>query len=147
MTTTATATAARARDVTKIYGHGQAAVTALGGVDLDIPAGSFTAVMGPSGSGKSTLMHCMASLDQVTSGRIWIGDTEIGSLHERQLTRLRRDRIGFVFQAFNLLPVLSAAGNITLPLDIAGRCRSRSRSPTVSITVSIQSWSAASSSG
>src|SRR5215469_7551352 len=89
MTTTATTTAARARDVTKIYGHGQAAVTALGGVDLDIPAGSFTAVIGPSGSGKSTLMHCMASLDQVTSGRIWIGDTEIGSLHERQLTRLR----------------------------------------------------------
>jgi putative ABC transport system ATP-binding protein len=121
MTTMATAAAARARDVTKVYGQGQAAVTALGGVDLDVPAGSFTAVMGPSGSGKSTLMHCMAGLDQVTSGRMWIGDTEIGSLHERQLTRLRRDRIGFVFQAFNLLPVLSAADNITLPLDIAGR--------------------------
>jgi putative ABC transport system ATP-binding protein len=120
-TATAAATAARAREVTKVYGQGQAAVTALGGVDLDIPAGSFTAVMGPSGSGKSTLMHCMAGLDQVTSGRIWIGDTEIGSLRERQLTRLRRDRIGFVFQAFNLLPVLSAADNITLPLDIAGR--------------------------
>jgi putative ABC transport system ATP-binding protein len=121
MTESATATAARARDITKIYGHGQAAVTALGGVSLDIPAGSFTAVMGPSGSGKSTLMHCMAGLDTVTSGRLWIGDTEIGGLRERQLTRLRRDQIGFVFQAFNLLPVLTAAGNITLPLDIAGR--------------------------
>jgi putative ABC transport system ATP-binding protein len=124
-TTTATATAARARDVTKIYGRGSAAVTALGGVSLDIPAGSFTAVMGPSGSGKSTLMHCMSGLDTVTSGRLWIGDTEIGGLRERQLTRLRRDRIGFVFQAFNLLPVLTAAENITLPLDIAGRAADR----------------------
>jgi putative ABC transport system ATP-binding protein len=113
--------AARARDVTRIYGHGQAAVTALDAVNLDIPAASFTAVMGPSGSGKSTLLHCMAGLDAVTSGRIWIGETEISGLRERQLTRLRRDRIGFVFQAYNLLPVLSAAANITLPLDIAGR--------------------------
>ena len=113
--------AARARGVTKVYGQGAAAVTALGGIDVDIPAGSFTAVMGPSGSGKSTLMHCLAGLDMVTSGRIWIGDTEVSGLRERQLTRLRRDRIGFVFQAFNLLPVLSAAENITLPLDIAGR--------------------------
>jgi putative ABC transport system ATP-binding protein len=113
--------AARARDVTKVYGHGPAAVTALDQVSLDIPAGSFTAVMGPSGSGKSTLMHCMAGLDTVTSGRLWIGDTEITRLRERQLTRLRRDRVGFVFQAYNLLPVLSAAANITLPLDIAGR--------------------------
>jgi putative ABC transport system ATP-binding protein len=125
MTTTAieetTQAAARARDVTKIYGQGQAAVTALDAVSLDIPAGSFTAVMGPSGSGKSTLMHCMAGLDSVTSGQLWIGDTEIGGLRERQLTRLRRDRIGFVFQAYNLLPVLSASANITLPLDIAGR--------------------------
>ena len=137
MTTTATATAARARDVTKVYGQSQAAVTALGGVDLDIPAGSFTAVMGPSGSGKSTLMHCMAGLDQVTSGRIWIGDTEIGSLRERQLTRLRRDRIGFVFQAFNLLPVLSAADNITLPLDIAGRTADQAWLSTVISTVGL----------
>jgi putative ABC transport system ATP-binding protein len=113
--------AARAREVTRIYGHGTAAVTALDRASLDIPAGSFTAVMGPSGSGKSTLMHCLAGLDAVTSGRIWIGDTEIAGLGERQLTRLRRDRIGFVFQAYNLLPVLSAAENITLPLDIAGR--------------------------
>src|SRR5215469_10120414 len=113
--------AARAREVTKIYGHGPAAVTALDAVSLDIPAGSFTAVMGPSGSGKSTLMHCMAGLDRVTSGQLWIGETEISGLRERQLTRLRRDRVGFVFQAYNLLPVLSAAANITLPLDIAGR--------------------------
>jgi putative ABC transport system ATP-binding protein len=120
MTTTATA-AARARDVTKVYGRGQAAVTALDAVSLDIPAGSFTAVMGPSGSGKSTLMHCMAGLDAVTSGQLWIGETEIGGMRDRQLTQLRRDRIGFVFQAFNLLPVLSAEANITLPLDIAGR--------------------------
>ena len=121
MIATATAAAARAREVTKVYGQGQAAVTALDRVSLDIPAGSFTAVMGPSGSGKSTLMHCMAGLDPVTSGRLWIGETEIGEMRERQLTRLRRDRIGFVFQAYNLLPVLSAAANITLPLDIAGR--------------------------
>jgi len=117
----ATTVAARARGVTKTYGDGQAAVTAVDGVDLDIPAGSFTAVMGPSGSGKSTLMHCMAGLDTVTSGRLWIGETEIARLRERQLTRLRRDRIGFVFQAYNLLPALNAAANITLPLDIAGR--------------------------
>jgi putative ABC transport system ATP-binding protein len=100
---------ARARAVTKIYGHGPAAVTALDAVSLDIAAGSFIAVMGPSGSGKSTLMHCMAGLDAVTSGRIWIGDTELSPLRERQLTRLRRDRVGFVFQAYNLLPVLTAA--------------------------------------
>jgi putative ABC transport system ATP-binding protein len=118
---TAIEAAARAREITKVYGHGQAAVTALDRVSLDIPAGSFTAVMGPSGSGKSTLMHCMAGLDSVTSGRLWIGETEIVGMRERQLTRLRRDRIGFVFQAYNLLPVLSAEANITLPLDIAGR--------------------------
>jgi putative ABC transport system ATP-binding protein len=116
---------ARARDVTKIYGQGPAAVTALDAVSLDVPAGSFIAVIGPSGSGKSTLMHCLAGLDAVTSGRIWIGDTELSGLRERQLTRLRRDRVGFVFQAYNLLPVLSAAENITLPLDIAGRAATR----------------------
>jgi putative ABC transport system ATP-binding protein len=115
------APAARVRDLTKVYGRGDAAVTALGGVSIDIPAGSFTAVMGPSGSGKSTLMHCMAGLDSVSGGQVWIGSQEIGGLPERQLTRLRRDRIGFVFQAYNLLPVLSAVDNITLPLDIAGR--------------------------
>ena len=113
--------AARTEELVKRYGSGQAAVTALDGVSMEMPRGSFTAVMGPSGSGKSTLMQCMAGLDSIDSGRAWIGDQEITSLPDRQLTRLRRDRIGFVFQAFNLLPVLSAAGNITLPLDIAGR--------------------------
>jgi putative ABC transport system ATP-binding protein len=130
--------AARARELTKIYGQGQAAVTALDHVSLDIPAGSFTAVMGPSGSGKSTLMHCMAGLDSISTGQLWIGETEIGRLHERQLTRLRRDRIGFVFQAFNLLPVLSAAGNITLPLDIAGRDADRDWMDTVIDTVGLR---------
>jgi putative ABC transport system ATP-binding protein len=132
-----TETAARARDITKIYGQGQAAVTALGGVNMDIPAGSFTAVMGPSGSGKSTLMHCMAGLDSVTSGQLWIGATEIAGLRERQLARLRRDRIGFVFQAFNLLPVLTAADNITLPLDIAGRTADQAWLSTVISTVGL----------
>jgi putative ABC transport system ATP-binding protein len=121
MTSTTTALAARAEELTKTYGSGQAAVTALGGVSLEILAGTFTSVMGPSGSGKSTLMHCMAGLDSVTSGQAWIGDQEISGMPDRLLTRLRRDRVGFVFQGFNLLPVLSAADNITLPLDIAGR--------------------------
>ena len=129
--------AARAREVTRIYGRGPAAVTALDAVSLDIPAGSFIAVMGPSGSGKSTLMHCMAGLDAVTSGRIWIGDIELSGLRERQLTRLRRDRVGFVFQAYNLLPVLTAAENITLPLDIAGRAADPQWLATVTGTVGL----------
>jgi len=119
--TDAARAAARVEDLVKRYGSGQATVTALDGVSMQVPQGSFSAVMGPSGSGKSTLMQCMAGLDSVDSGRAWIGDQEITALPDRQLTRLRRDRIGFVFQSFNLLPVLSAAGNITLPLDIAGR--------------------------
>jgi len=131
------APAARAREVTRIYGRGPAAVTALDGVSLDIPAGSFTGVMGPSGSGKSTLMHCMAGLDAVTSGRIWIGGTELSGLRERQLTGLRRDRVGFVFQAYNLLPVLTAAANITLPLDIAGRAADPQWLATVTGTVGL----------
>ncbi len=121
MTLATAALAARAAGLTKTYGSGPAQVTALAGVSVQVPAGSFTAVMGPSGSGKSTLMHCMAGLDSVSGGRVWIGEQEISALPERRLTRLRRDRIGFVFQAFNLLPVLAAAENITLPLDIAGR--------------------------
>jgi len=121
MISSVSAPAARAEDLVKRYGVGQATVTALDGVSIDIPAGSFTAVMGPSGSGKSTLLHCLAGLDTADSGRIWIGAEELSSMSDRQLTRLRRDRVGFVFQAFNLLPVLSAASNITLPLDIAGR--------------------------
>ncbi|MFD5566022.1 ABC transporter ATP-binding protein [Kitasatospora griseola] len=113
--------AARARQVTKAYGTGETRVTALNAVDVDIERGRFTAIMGPSGSGKSTLMHCLAGLDSVSEGRIWIGDTEVTGLKDKQLTRLRRDKIGFIFQAFNLLPTLNALENITLPMDIAGR--------------------------
>jgi putative ABC transport system ATP-binding protein len=104
----------------KVYGDGETAVHALREVDLDIGAGRFLAVMGPSGSGKSTLMHCLAGLDTLTSGEIHLGDVELGSLRERELTRLRRDRIGFVFQAFNLIPTLTARENIELPARLAG---------------------------
>jgi putative ABC transport system ATP-binding protein len=113
--------AARAEAAVKVYGRGGTEVRALDGVDVGIPAGRFTAVMGPSGSGKSTLMHCLAGLDTVTSGRVWLGDLELGALSDAQLTKVRRDRIGFVFQAFNLLPTMTAAENIALPLKLAGR--------------------------
>ncbi|WP_441245815.1 ABC transporter ATP-binding protein [Kitasatospora sp. McL0602] len=113
--------AASARQVTKAYGAGETRVTALDSVDVDIERGRFTAIMGPSGSGKSTLMHCLAGLDTVSAGQIWVGGTEITSLKDKQLTKLRRDKIGFIFQAFNLLPTLNALENITLPMDIAGR--------------------------
>ena len=113
--------AARANSLSKIYGDGDTRVTALDAVDVEIGAQQFTAIMGPSGSGKSTLMHCLAGLDSVTSGQVWIGDTELSSLSDKELTRLRRDSVGFVFQAFNLVPTLSAIENITLPMDIAGR--------------------------
>jgi len=116
-----TGVAARAAEVTKVYGSGDTEVRALDGVSVDIPAGRMTAIMGPSGSGKSTLMHCLAGLDQVTTGAVYVGDTELGSLTDRQLTQLRRERIGFVFQAFNLLPTLDALENIVLPLTLAGR--------------------------
>jgi putative ABC transport system ATP-binding protein len=121
MSTTITAPAARAVDLTKIYGSGETAVHALDGVSVEFGRGRFTAVMGPSGSGKSTLMHCMAGLDVPTSGQTFVGDQEVGSLDDRGLTELRRDRIGFVFQAFNLVPTLSAKENITLPADLAGK--------------------------
>ncbi|WP_152617891.1 ABC transporter ATP-binding protein [Phaeacidiphilus oryzae] len=124
--------------MSKAYGSGEARVVALAEVDVDIPRGRFTAVMGPSGSGKSTLMHCLAGLDGVDSGRIWIGDTEIGGLSDRRLTRLRRDRVGFVFQAFNLLPTLNALENITLPLDLAGRRPDRDWLDTVIDTVGLR---------
>jgi putative ABC transport system ATP-binding protein len=104
-----------------VYGEGETTVTALGGVSVDLLRGEFTAVMGPSGSGKSTLMHCLAGLDSITSGHVFLGDTDITLLNEKLLTRLRRDAVGFVFQQFNLLPTLTAKENITLPLDIAGR--------------------------
>ncbi|MEU2553937.1 MULTISPECIES: ABC transporter ATP-binding protein [unclassified Streptomyces] len=113
--------AARARGLTKAYGAGETAVLALDSVDVDIARGRFTAVMGPSGSGKSTLMHCLAGLDDVSAGQVWLGDTEITGMRDRELTRLRRDRVGFMFQSFNLIPTLTAAENITLPMDIAGR--------------------------
>jgi putative ABC transport system ATP-binding protein len=113
--------AARVVDLTKVYGTGAAEVRALDGVSLDIAAGEFTAVMGPSGSGKSTLMHCCAALDVPTTGQVFIGDTEIGRLSDKLLTQLRRERIGFVFQSFNLVPTLTAEENILLPLSIAGR--------------------------
>jgi putative ABC transport system ATP-binding protein len=116
-----TALAARAVDVTKVYGKGETAVRAVDGISVEFPSQRLTAVMGPSGSGKSTLLHCLAGLDQITSGEIWIGDTALSGLSERQLTLLRRKHIGFVFQAFNLLPTLTAAENIELPLSIAGR--------------------------
>ncbi|MFD5648121.1 ABC transporter ATP-binding protein [Streptomyces sp. NPDC127039] len=120
-TTTVTRAAARVVDAVKVYGGGDTAVRALDGVSVDFPAGRFTAIMGPSGSGKSTLMHCAAGLDTLTSGTARIGDTDLSTLDDRRLTLLRRDRVGFVFQAFNLVPTLTVAENITLPLDLAGR--------------------------
>ncbi|WP_449066097.1 ABC transporter ATP-binding protein [Planomonospora algeriensis] len=116
-----TATAAEARDVVKIYGRGDTAVRALDGATLSIPAGRFTAVMGPSGSGKSTLMHVLAGLDTVDGGQVLIGGTDLSRLSERQRTLLRRERVGFVFQGFNLVPTLTAEENIVLPLTLAGR--------------------------
>ncbi|MDQ1010337.1 ABC transporter ATP-binding protein [Streptomyces sp. NPDC002867] len=126
MTTTpiahrATAVAARATDLSKVYGQGETQVVALDRVSVDFRQAEFTAIMGPSGSGKSTLMHCVAGLDTFSSGSVRIGDIELGSLKDKQLTQLRRDKIGFIFQAFNLLPTLTAQENITLPMDIAGR--------------------------
>jgi putative ABC transport system ATP-binding protein len=113
--------AARAESLTKVYGSGETKVVALDAVSVAFPAGQFTAIMGPSGSGKSTLMHCLAGLDEATDGAVFIGDVDITKLDDKKLTRLRRDAVGFIFQAFNLLPTLNAIENITLPMDIAGR--------------------------
>nr|WP_237330024.1 ABC transporter ATP-binding protein [Streptomyces sp. BA2] len=120
-TAPATAVAAHAVDLTKVYGQGETRVAALDGVSVEFRRAEFTAIMGPSGSGKSTLMHCVAGLDTISSGHAWIGEAELSTLDEQQLTTLRRDKVGFIFQAFNLLPTLNALENITLPLDIAGR--------------------------
>ena len=112
-----------ASEVSRRYGEGEAAVDALNEVSVELPAGRYAAIMGPSGSGKSTLMHILAGLDRPTSGTVRIDGVELTHLSDRELTQLRRDRIGFIFQTFNLLPVLSAEENILLPLSIAGRCR------------------------
>jgi putative ABC transport system ATP-binding protein len=114
-------TAARAIDASKIYGQGEATVRALDHISVEFATGHYTAIMGPSGSGKSTLLHCLAGLDRVTSGQVFLGDIEISALHEKDLTRVRRDHIGFVFQAYNLIPTLNAMENITLPMALAGR--------------------------
>jgi putative ABC transport system ATP-binding protein len=122
MTVTTTAgAAARAENLSKIYGEGEAEVRALDGVSVAFATGRFTAIMGPSGSGKSTLMHVCAGLDAATTGTVHIGETNLTTLGDAALTRLRRDRVGFIFQAYNLVPTLTALENITLPLDIAGR--------------------------
>ena len=118
---TAQKVAARTEDAVKVYGKGQTEVRALDGVTVGFAASRYTAVMGPSGSGKSTLLHCVAGLDDLTSGKAFIGDVDLSTLDDQRLTILRRDRVGFVFQAFNLVPTISAAKNITLPLPLAGR--------------------------
>ncbi|MFD4611824.1 ABC transporter ATP-binding protein [Streptomyces sp. NPDC058440] len=129
--------AARATELTRVYGEGETQVVALDSVSLEFGRGRFTAITGPSGSGKSTLMHCMAGLDSVTAGAAWIGDTELTGLSDRQLTRLRRDHVGFVCQSFNLLPTLTALENITLPMDIAGHRPDRQWLDTVVSTVGL----------
>ncbi len=121
MLDTTTSVAASARGLTRTYGHGDTLVSALRGVDLDLPRGRFTAIMGPSGSGKSTLMHCLAGLDQPTSGTVTVAGRSLERLDDDQLTTFRREQLGFVFQAFNLLPMLTAEQNICLPLELAGR--------------------------
>ena len=126
------------REVRKVYGSGEAAVTALDGVTIDLPPRSFTAIMGPSGSGKSTLMHVAAGLDRPTSGDVAFGDTELTHLSERRLTLLRRERIGFVFQAFNLIPSLTVAQNIALPLRLDGRRARRSELREIAARVGLQ---------
>ncbi|MEU4210573.1 ABC transporter ATP-binding protein [Streptomyces sp. NPDC026206] len=118
---TDTEIAARAVNVRKVYGSGDAEVAALRGVNVELRKGQFTAIMGPSGSGKSTLMHCLAGLDTVTDGEVFVADVQVTGMKDKELTRLRRDRIGFIFQQFNLLPTLTAEENILLPLAIAGR--------------------------
>jgi len=129
--------AARAVSAVKIYGADDTEVRALDGVDIGFAQGCFTAIMGPSGSGKSTLMHCMAALDTLTSGQVIIGETDLGTLGDRDLTLLRRNRVGFVFQAYNLVPTLTAMENITLPMDLAGRRPDKGWLDTVISTVGL----------
>jgi putative ABC transport system ATP-binding protein len=120
MTNVSTVAAAGAINASKIYGKDDSEVRALDDVTVDFALGQFTAIMGPSGSGKSTLMHCLAGLDALTSGRVLIGDTDLAQLDDKQLTSLRREKVGFIFQAYNLIPTLSALENITLPMDLGG---------------------------
>jgi putative ABC transport system ATP-binding protein len=134
----ATSAAARAVELSKVYGRGDAAVRALDAVSVEFERGRFSAIMGPSGSGKSTLLHCMAGLDAPTSGRVFIGDVDLTALSEKQLTLLRREKVGFVFQTFNLIPTLTAGENITLPLDIAGDKPDRAWFDTVVDTVGLR---------
>jgi putative ABC transport system ATP-binding protein len=137
ITVTASRVAARAVGVTKAYGTGETRVLALDDVSVTFQAGRFTAIMGPSGSGKSTLMHCLAGLDEVSRGEVYVGDTKVTGLSDRALTRLRRAKVGFVFQQFNLLPTLTAQENILLPLSIAGRKPDRAWFDTVVETVGL----------
>ena len=132
------APAARTENLSKHYGAGDTRVVALDDVSVAFPAGRFTAIMGPSGSGKSTLMHCLAGLDEASEGRVFIGDVDLTALNDRRLTRLRRDAVGFVFQAYNLLPTLTALENITLPMDLAGRPPDRQWLDTVIDTVGLR---------
>jgi putative ABC transport system ATP-binding protein len=129
--------AASVVDATKVYGKGATEVRALDGVTLDFPSGQFSAIMGPSGSGKSTLMHCVAGLDTLTSGQVRVGGVELTRLDDKHLTLLRRDRIGFVFQAYNLVPTLTALENITLPAILAGRKPDKGWLDTVIATVGL----------
>jgi putative ABC transport system ATP-binding protein len=141
MTTAAPSTdlvAARIENGVKVYGSGQAQVTALNGVTEEFPTGRFTAIMGPSGSGKSTLLHCLAGLDTLTSGTVSVGGVELGSLSDKELTHLRREKVGFIFQAYNLVPTLSAEENIVLPLSIAGRKPDDSWFDTVVDTIGVR---------
>jgi putative ABC transport system ATP-binding protein len=135
--TATTIVAARAEHASKVYGSGETQVVALDDVSIDFTSGEFTAIMGPSGSGKSTLMHCVAGLDSLTSGRVLIGDVDLTSLDDKRLTVLRREKIGFVFQAYNLVPTLTALENITLPLALAGREPDRGWLDTVVATVGL----------
>ena len=132
------ATAAHAREMTKVYGEGETRVVALDAVSIGFDRGHFSAIMGPSGSGKSTLMHCLAGLDSITAGSAFIGDIEINRLDDKALTRLRRESVGFIFQSFNLIPTLTALENITLPMDIAGRKPDREWLDTVIDTVALR---------
>ncbi len=131
------AVAASARDACKVYGSGDTEVRALDGVTVDFDTGRFTAIMGPSGSGKSTLMHCVAGLDSLTSGQVFIAGTDLTTLNDKALTQVRRDQVGFVFQSFNLIPTLDAIENITLPMDLAGRKADQAWLDTVIATVGL----------